>query len=153
MGSVVYLAETKKLFKNKTGTPGIKTKAVFSIMNHLEGIMRENGGTVEQIMKFEADFLESNGISVPESFWIERSDYFKSCDEYLENCTESADAILTGTEFYSAYSVWAKENGKKCLGKHECYSYLRNKGLMRNNAFVNGHSKRNVLIGLKIKEE
>jgi hypothetical protein len=149
--NVLYLANQTNMLKSKKGTSGNKARATLEIMNHLEKQMNKRGVSQDDIMQFEYDFLEQNGIAVPDSFWIKRKSVFEVADQFWKEKTIKADKNISGKDYYCAYKEWCIKQGEPALNKGELFAYLKRKGLMSERGRVNDCSIHNVILQRQIK--
>ena len=131
------MVETK--FKAKSETSGNKALAIYSTMQHLEKSMIKANASARDVMRFEKDFLEMNGIAIPDSFMFVAKN---SVDDFVENMLIDSKDSITGNDFYSAYVVYCKINQLRAIGKHDTFSYLRSKGLLQDRGTINGLTKK-----------
>ena len=153
---VMYISEIRKNVKSKTNTSGNKVRFTVSTMNQLETRMRQNGATLNELMIFEKEFLEANGIVVPESFFTVGPELeekmFNELENFISNNMERSKENIKGKDFYNAYEEWCIKNNKKHrLGKKDVFAYLRKSGMLSRIGTINGKTYSNVLKGIRLK--
>lgn len=138
----------EKKLKAKSETSGNKTFAIYSMMQHLEKTMIKANASFNDVMQFEKDFLEMNGIAVPESFIVKAND---SVNKFIKEMLIDSENSLLAKSFYSAYVIYCRNNTIKPIGKHDVYNYLKSIGLLVDRATIDGETKNNVIKGKSIK--
>lgn len=143
----LHIIETKA--KAKSETSGNKTLALSNMMQHLERTMIKANASYSEVMQFERDFLEMNGIAIPDSFMVNAKN---SVDEFIEEMVVDNDNNISGSTFYFNYLTYCDKFGLKKIGKQDFFSYLRSKGMLAKRGTVEGKTVYNVILKKAIKE-
>lgn len=153
--NVMYLSSYNKKLKSKQDTSGNKVFATYNAMQHLEKIMVKNGATIEDIMLFDKDFLEANGIAVPKSFFTKSSTggRYKTLVSFIDNFIVASDKNLSASKFYEKYCKWCVKTSQTPLGKQDTLSFLRANSMLSKTGTVDGVTVRNVLLKTAIAGE
>ena len=141
-------SESKKVYKYKKGYSGNKIQALLSIMRTLEQAMIKNKATLEDIMKFEKDFLEENGISVPLSFFGNQN-VNQNIEDYISEFLMPDDSNIKANDVYRHYLKICKNNNILAVKKHDFYERMRAFGYLYETGTVNGRTFHNVIKGVK----
>ena len=140
----LYLSS--KRYKSNKETSGNKVHACNAIMQHLERTMIKNGSNIVDIMNFEKDFLEANGIVVPNSFFEVNKARNDSLIDFINSCLKVSKQNIKGNTFYDAYIYYCHQNIVQPMKKTEVFAYLRAVGLMVSTAAVEGVTYHNVIL-------
>lgn len=100
----------------------------------------------QQIAVFQSEFLRANNVEVPESFFATNEDIYDFLDGYLPTLTHN----IKGAIGYNAYTKWCVKNKYPLMfGKHQFYAILKEMGVLRESATIDGVTVRNVIVPSK----
>lgn len=142
----------KEIKKNKAATSGAKVRFALQAVNMFQRQMKARGASLEDRMVFEKEFLEANGLVVPESlFQITKNESsYESLIKFIEERTKLSDETIFGKDFYSAYLIYCSENGFPKVSKQFAFEWLRAKNILVRSGTINGKSYRNVIKGMTL---
>lgn len=147
------LYETIVKEKDKAAISGNKVRFTTSTLLYLSKQMRENGASLNDRMIFEREFLEANGIVVPESFFNatcpvaeDRMQAYRELTKFYRVGTAFSEKNICGSVFYNGYLIYCQKNDLKPLSKKECYEYLRAEGILVNSGTIGRVTMRNVIL-------
>lgn len=141
----------KAAYKKPKSVSGFKLGKLKDIMTHLENIMLNDGATNEMIKRFEYDFLTSNGVAVPDTFFITNPK--KSIGDYISNYLSPSNKNITGKQFYEDYCAWCKHVKVVPMGKKAAFEHLNNDGILSPIGTVNGKTYNNVIKNMELNHD
>lgn len=144
----------ERLELKRVGRPSLRTKDEYEtmkirqslqIMKELSKTMRDVGRTAEEIGIFQKDFLEKNGIAVPETFIFSGDE--GSVNEYFKQFQQTGRYSLK--DMYDGYLDWCSGNSRTPVIKRDFTDLIKD-GAIQNVIFmtcarIGGISRRNVI--------
>lgn len=141
--SDLYLQKAVNTFASRKAMSGNKYRAAHTIAESLGRKMKACGCNDLEVLEFEVEFFESNGIVIPESLKDalcdaqNRKKQFASAaasfDEWFFShfeVTPSRYDTISKNEFLEKYGKYCIENGIQNIGKKEVTNRLINAGCL-----------------------
>ena len=103
---------------------------------------------IEGLKRYRAE-----GLKIPESVKNATNEYRQNADEvghFIADRMERAGVNTTGKDAYEAYQNWCAENFFTPTGKKDFFSKLKDRGMMKETATVDGRTMFNVIVGYQI---
>lgn len=148
--NVLRLVKTETVKRTTDIGVGQKNVATMRILKELTKTMRDSGNCIDDIKKFQYDFCEQNGISVPSIFLTNSSE--NSIKSFVEKCLEKSSGNTSVKEVYEVYVNFCHKNGINAEGKQDFICGLKHLGLWCERAMVRGKQARNVIKNMQLQK-
>ena len=134
-----------KFFEEKEQNPNLK-------------IELRNPMILSSVLKWAIEGLndwKENGEAAPACVIMSTDKYKAKSDKimlFFEECMKETNQNTTGKDVYTVYIDWCKENGYGIESSQRFFKNMRDYGLLRESATVNGVTVRNVVVGYTIND-